>query len=434
MELLKLDISGLSVAVPDKTDAVSDNTIDEFLEKAAAADRSLLEGTGPGSDFLGWIDLPVRAQGEELERIIETAEEVRDRRDALVVIGIGGSYLGARAAVDALCPAFGRTAPEILFAGCNLTGDYHADLLDHLADKDFAVNIISKSGTTLEPSIAFRILSAELEKRFGADGARERIIATTDAEKGVLREVAEAKGYRTFIIPPDVGGRFSVLTPVGLVPIAAAGIDVRKLLKGAEEMREAAGALTGRDNPCLLYAAARNALHQTGKTTEILASFNSKLAMICEWWKQLAGESEGKQGRGIYPASVVNTTDLHSLGQWIQDGPRIIFETFLTVRASRRAPAIPVIEGDPDGLNYLAGKTFDDVNDAALEGTNKAHLGGGVPTMRISMNRLEEESLGALFYFFQRAIATSGYILGVNPFDQPGVEAYKKNMFALLDR
>ncbi len=427
MELLKLGISGIS-------DAVDQNTLSKFLEKASEADASLRAGSGPGSEFLGWLDLPETIDDSEVDQIISAAGDIREKRDALIVIGIGGSYLGARAAVDALTPFFGRSGPEIIFAGRDLTGDYHADLLDYLSDKDFAVNVISKSGTTLEPSVVFRILSNALEKRFGANGASERITATTDSEKGVLRRLSNDKGYKTFDIPPGAGGRFSVLTPVGLFPIAAAGIDIRKLLEGARLMKDTADNAKAEENPCLTYAAARNALYRDGKSIEILASFNSGLATFCEWWKQLAGESEGKDGKGLFPASVVNTTDLHSLGQWIQDGPRIIFETFLTVSGSHRAPVIPKINGDPDGLNYLAGKTLDVANDAAFRGTDEAHRAGGVPTMTIDMAGLDPVSLGALFYFFERAIAVSGYILGVNPFDQPGVETYKKNMFELLGR
>jgi glucose-6-phosphate isomerase len=425
MECLKIDISGLS-------DAVSPDALSEFLGKAAEADASLRAGTGPGAAFLEWMDLPETIDSSLVDKIASAAEDIRKKRDAVVIIGIGGSYLGSRAAVDMLTPSFGNDGPEILFAGRDLTGDYHADLLDHLKDKDFAVNIISKSGTTLEPSVVFRILSNVLQERFGADGAAERIVATTDPEKGVLRELADKKGYLTFSIPAGAGGRFSVLTPVGLFPIAAAGIDIRKLLEGARMMKDIADNTKAEENPCLTYAAVRNVLYGNGKSIEILASFNNRLATFCEWWKQLAGESDGKDGKGLFPASVVNSTDLHSLGQWIQEGPRIIFETFLTVASSLRAPVIPEIEGDPDGLNYLAGKTLDTANDAAFRGTDEAHRAGGVPTMTIEIAKLDPVCLGALFYFFERAIAVSGYVLGVNPFDQPGVEAYKKNMFKLL--
>ncbi len=421
---LQLDISGLSDALPDKELA-------GFIEKAELADTELRDGSGPGSAFLGWIDLPEEADDGG---VFPLAGEIRQKHDALVVIGIGGSYLGARAAVEALGPCFGTNGCEILFAGAGLTGDYHADLFEYLDGRDFAVNIISKSGTTLEPSISFRILSDMLEKRFGSDGARERIIATTDSEKGVLRKLSGEKGYRTFDIPDDVGGRFSVFTPVGLFPIAVSGVDISKLLEGARLMKKTVDDSKGKENPCFIYAAARNALYEKGKSIEILASFNSKLTMMCEWWKQLAGESEGKDGKGLFPASVVNTTDLHSLGQWIQEGPRIIFETFLTVAASERSPVIPEIEGDPDGLNYLAGKTLDFANAAAFQGTDMAHRAGGVPTITLEMARLDPVCLGALFYFFERAIAVSGYVLGVNPFDQPGVEAYKSNMFGILRR
>jgi glucose-6-phosphate isomerase len=427
LKALRLDISGTSGFVPEEE-------LSSLLDRAREADEALQAGGGPDPGRLGWMQLPDATGDADVSNLLEVGDRVRSSRQVLVVVGIGGSYMGARAAIDALTPSFGRNGTDVVFAGCDLTGDRFAELLDYLDGKDFAVNVISKSGTTLEPSVAFRILRDALEKRFGEEGARERIVATTDPAKGVLRKLSEEKGYVVFDIPPDIGGRFSLFTAAGLLPMAVSGIDVREMLEGARRMKAAADTAKGVDNPCLVYAAARNALHGAGKSIEVLAAFNSKLQTVCEWWKQLAGESEGKNGKGLLPASVVDTTDLHSLGQWIQEGPRIIFETFLRVAASRRSPVIPDAEGDPDGLNYLAGKTLDFANDAAFRGTDKAHRSGGVPTMTIEMAGLDSGCLGALFYFFERAIAVSGCLLGVNPFDQPGVEAYKRNMFKLLGK
>jgi glucose-6-phosphate isomerase len=402
--------------------------------------KVLTEGTGPGNDFLGWVKLPAGTDHAILQKIKADAEKIRARSQLFVVIGIGGSYLGARAVIDCLSHPFlpllpGRKDPVIVYAGENLSEDYHAGLLELLDHCDYSVAVISKSGTTTEPAVAFRVIKAHLEKKYGKKEAAGRIYAVTDANRGALKKVADEEGYSTYVIPDDVGGRYSVLTPVGLLPIAVAGLDIEKLIAGARSMMEQCLASSDPEkNPAIRYAAIRNSLYQSGKTIEILVNYLPNLYYITEWWKQLYGESEGKENKGIFPAGVSFTTDLHSMGQYIQDGPRLIFETVLSVENSGKELRVPFLEKDPDGLNFLAGQRFTGINHMAEMGTLLAHVDGGVPNIRISLPGLNEETLGELIYFFEFACALSGYLLGVNPFDQPGVEAYKKNMFALIGK
>ncbi|MFZ0281552.1 MAG: glucose-6-phosphate isomerase, partial [Bacteroidales bacterium] len=394
--------------------------------------------TGAGNDFLGWLSLPDDIL-PQLDRIEKSARHLRSVSDTTVVIGIGGSYLGARAVIEALSHSFpfqqkGRQH-EIIFAGQNISEDYLADLLEILDGRNYSILVISKSGTTTEPAIAFRILKDHLEKKVGKPVAADRIIAITDSRKGALLTLAETNGYEKFVIPDDIGGRYSVLTPVGLLPIAISGIDIKMLVKGAKSIEEISRRnKKAATNPCLIYAAARNLIMQTGRSTEIMVGFEPGLHYFSEWWKQLYGESEGKDGKGIFPAAVDFTTDLHSLGQYIQDGQRILFETILSVRNSRKKVVIPKETVDSDQLNYLAGKRLSEVNHNAETGTILAHNDGGVPILTVSIPELTEYYLGQLIYFFELACAVSGYILDVNPFDQPGVEAYKNNMFALLNK
>ncbi len=414
------------------------------LERMAEETRSqvalLHQKSGPGHDFLGWLDLASSTRAEDLQAIRETAAALRERTDAVVVVGIGGSYLGARAVTAALAHTFtgkneGPGIPDLYFAGNNISEDYLAELLDILEGKEYGIVVISKSGTTTEPAIAFRILKKHLEEHTGAEEARRRIIAITDARRGALRTLADREGYRSFVIPDDVGGRYSVLTPVGLVPIAIAGYDIDALVRGAAEMEELT--CPGRnfeENPAAQYAAVRNLLYRQGKKIEILVNYEPRLHFFAEWWKQLYGESEGKDGKGIFPAAVDFTTALHSMGQYIQEGERILFETVLSVEHPRRTIRIPDDPADMDKLNYLAGKRVDEVNKMAELGTRLAHVDGGVPNLQILIEQLDEYHLGQLIYFFEKACAISGYLLGVNPFDQPGVEAYKRNMFALLGK
>ena len=415
-----------------------------YEEIIALAQQSIIKldsinsGTGTGSDFLGWVNLP-----EEIllqtDRINEIAKHLRSVSDTTVVIGIGGSYLGARAVIDALShsfPQFSQTKyHEIIYAGHNICEDYVSELLETLDHKNYSIVVISKSGTTTEPAVAFRLLKSHLENKSGKSAAAERIIAITDAKKGALRPLAGKNGYETFVIPDDIGGRFSVLSPVGLLPVAIAGIDIMSIIRGAEAIakitRDNKNAIS---NPALIYAAARNLILQTGRSVEILAGFNPKLYYFFEWWKQLFGESEGKDGKGIFPVSVNFTTDLHSLGQYIQDGQRILFETVLSIKSSNRKVIIPFEEDDADQLNFLAGKRLSEVNSSAENGTVLAHNDGGVPVISLTIPLLDEYYIGQLIYFFEISCAISGYILDVNPFDQPGVEAYKKNMFALLNK
>ncbi|MBN1446707.1 MAG: glucose-6-phosphate isomerase [Bacteroidetes bacterium] len=410
---------------------LADDALSAARNRVAEALATLQSRSGPGSDFLGWVDLPVQAR-EALPPLLETAEEIRAQSDVLVVVGIGGSYLGARAVIEALRPPFGGDDLSILYAGHHIDGGYLSAMLDHLEGRRVSINVISKSGTTTEPAIAFRILRRWMEDRYGKAEAARRIFATTDARKGALRTLADEEGYRSFVIPDDVGGRFSVFTPVGLLPIAAAGVNAAALLDGAIAMRGKCGFRDPHANPAFAYAVLRDALYHSGQSVEVLASFHPQLQYITEWWKQLFGESEGKDGRGLFPAAVTNTTDLHSMGQYIQDGQRMLFETFLFSDIAEVDIALPVSDDDTDGLRYLAGRTLADVNRQAMRGTALAHLSGGVPNALITLSSISPASIGALLYFFETAVALSGYALGVNPFDQPGVEEYKRNMFALL--
>lgn len=431
-------MNGLSFDIENIRPFVCESELTALQAEIARLHDLLESGKGLGHDYTGWLHLPSTIEDAEVQAVQETADFLRSQCDTFISIGIGGSYLGARAAVTFCNPLLNgvrKEGPEILFAGHNISGDYLADLLDAIEDKSVCINVISKSGTTTEPAIAFRILKEALEKKVGVEEARKRIVATTDEKKGALKQLADAEGYKTFVIPDDIGGRYSVMTPVGLLPIAVAGIDIRKLLAGGKEA-EAAGAATADldRNPAYLYAAVRHCLYLKGKTVEVMAPFHPAFQYVVEWWKQLAGESEGKNQRGLFPASVQYTTDLHSMGQWMQDGRRIIFETFLLIERSNRDVQIPEFQNDLDGLNYLSGKGLDFVNDKAYKGTAQAHLEGGVPNMTLSLKDRSPETLGQLFYFFERAIAMSGYLLNVNPFDQPGVEFYKKNMFQLLNK
>lgn len=420
---------------------VQEHEIEYMSELAEQAKDRLLARTGAGNDFLGWIDLPVDYDKEEFDRILKAAEKIKSDSDVLVVIGIGGSYLGARAAIEFLGHSFAnevsreiRKAPEIYFAGNSISSTYLKDLMDVIGDRDFSVNVISKSGTTTEPAIAFRVFKELLEKKYGKEGAAGRIYATTDKEKGALKNLATEEGYETFVVPDDVGGRFSVLTAVGLLPIAASGADITKLMEGAEAARKDAIEKDFAENDAMKYAAVRNILLRKGKVVEVLANYEPGLHYVSEWWKQLYGESEGKDQKGIFPASVDLTTDLHSMGQFIQDGNRIMFETVMNVEKSREEIVINEEPVDLDGLNYLAGKNMDFVNKSAMNGTILAHTDGNVPNLRVNIPAQDEYSLGQLFYFFEFACGVSGYLLGVNPFNQPGVESYKKNMFALLGK
>lgn len=420
---------------------VGELEVSRLAPEVQLAHERLHRGTGAGSDFLGWIDLPVNYDRDEFNRIKEAAARIRDDSEVLVVIGIGGSYLGARAAIDALSHSFynllpkeKRGTPQILYAGNAISGTYLHDLLELIGDRDFSVNVISKSGTTTEPAIAFRIFRDLLEKRYGKAEARKRIYATTDRTKGALLSLAEAEGYECFVIPDNVGGRFSVLTAVGLLPIAVAGIDIDELMAGAAAARTWYGEPDLERNAAYRYAAIRNILYRKGKFIEILVSYEPALQYFAEWWKQLFGESEGKDQRGIYPASVIFSTDLHSMGQYIQDGMRNLFETVVWVDRPRADVEIPTAVDDLDGLNYLAGSGMAHVNYQAFQGTVLAHADGGVPNLVVRVPELKPFYFGALLYFFEKACGISGYLLGVNPFDQPGVEAYKRNMFALLGK
>jgi glucose-6-phosphate isomerase len=415
-----------------------------FEEVMAHAQQSvrhldiLNAGTGPGNDFLGWLTLPDDIL-PQIERIEKTAAKLRSVSDTTIVIGIGGSYLGSRAVIEALSHSFAPLMKDkhhdVLFAGQNISEDYLAELIELLDNRNYSIVVISKSGTTTEPAIAFRILKDHLEKKIGKAAAAERIIAVTDAKKGALRSLATTNGYETFIIPDNIGGRYSVLTPVGLLPIAISGLDIRTLVKGAKSMEEITRINKhAESNPALLYASARNLILQSGKSIEIMVGFNPKLHFFSEWWKQLYGESEGKDGKGIFPASVDLTTDLHSMGQYIQDGQRILFETIISVKNPGKKLTIPLEKDDSDQLNYLAGKGLTEVNYNAELGTTLAHNDGNVPIITLTIPSLDEYYVGQMIYFFEMACAISGYILDVNPFDQPGVEAYKKNMFSLLNK
>lgn len=423
----------IQVNVKDVHNFVSDNDILSLKGDAAASLAKLTDGTGAGNDFLGWVNLPSTTSSELLDDITATAAHLRKECDAVVCIGIGGSYLGAKAVIAALGNAMGSVdGPEVLFAGHNIGEDYIYELQEYLKNKRFGIIVISKSGTTTEPAIAFRLLREQLEAQAGVEAARSLIVAITDAKRGALRSLATTEGYKTYVIADNIGGRFSVLSPVGLLPIAVAGHDIKALVAGAAACEKAT--LSGEDDSALLYAMTRNALYRSGKKIEILVNYNPKLHFLAEWWKQLYGESEGKQHKGIFPASVDNSTDLHSMGQWIQDGERSIFETVISVATQQHKVVIPSDKDNLDGLNYLAGKRVDEVNKMAELGTRIAHVDGGVPNLLITLPELKEEYLGQLIYFFEAACGISGYILDVNPFNQPGVEDYKRNMFALLEK
>ena len=420
---------------------VSEGEIKNMQKLAEAAKETLVSKSGAGNDFLGWIDLPVDYDKEEFARIKKAAKKIQEDSEVLVVIGIGGSYLGARAAIEFLRHSFYnmvskevRKTPEIYYAGNSISGTYLKHLIDVIGDRDFSVNIISKSGTTTEPAIAFRVFKEMLEKKYGKEEAAKRIYATTDKERGALKNLATEEGYESFVVPDDVGGRFSVLTAVGLLPIAVSGADIDKLMEGAAAGRKLALEAPYEENDAVKYAVVRNILHQKGKAVEILANYEPSLHYVSEWWKQLYGESEGKDQKGIFPASVDLTTDLHSMGQFIQDGSRIMYETVLNVEESQCEIVIGEEPVDLDGLNYLAGRNMDFVNKSAMNGTILAHTDGNVPNLMVNIEKQDEYSLGELFYFFEFACGVSGYLLGVNPFNQPGVESYKKNMFALLGK
>ncbi len=410
-------------------------------ERVVAAKKTLLDKTGEGNDFLGWIDLPVDYDKEEFARIKKAAAKIQSDSDVLLVIGIGGSYLGARAAIEALRHSFYnsvskeiRKTPEIYYCGNNLSSTYISHLVQVIGDRDFSINVISKSGTTTECSVAFRLFKQMLEKKYGKEEAAKRIYATTDKERGALKTLANEEGYETYVVPDDVGGRFSVLTAVGLLPIAASGADIDKLMQGAANGREYCINNDFDNNDSMKYAAVRNVLHEKGLGMEILANYEPALHFVSEWWKQLYGESEGKDGKGIFPTAVDFTTDLHSLGQFIQEGTKNHFETVINVLNPKEEFVVGKEDVDLDGLNYLAGQTVDFVNKCAMNGTILAHMDGGVPQIRIDMDEIDELALGELFYKFEFACGMSGYVLGVNPFNQPGVESYKKNMFALLGK
>ncbi|MBQ6433066.1 MAG: glucose-6-phosphate isomerase [Bacteroidaceae bacterium] len=429
--MIKLDITKTAPFV-------SAETINGYAERVAEAQKALEAGTCPGNDFLGWLHLPSSITPAFLDEIKATAATLRSECDAVVVAGIGGSYLGAKAVIEALSNSFqwlvadGKN-PVILFAGNNIGEDYLSELTAYLSGKRFGVINISKSGTTTETALAFRLLKKQCEDQRGKDVARKVIVAITDAKRGAARTCADKEGYKSFVIPDNVGGRFSVLTPVGLLPIAVAGFDIDQLVRGAQDMEKTAAAPFA-ENPAAQYAATRYALYAAGKKIEILANYQPKLHFIAEWWKQLFGESEGKDGKGIYPASVDLTTDLHSMGQWIQDGERTIFETVISVETPEHELLFPSDDENLDGLNFLAGKRVDEVNKMAELGTQLAHVDGGVPNIRIAIDRLDAYHLGQLIYFFERACGIHCQLLGVNAFNQPGVEAYKKNMFALLGK
>lgn len=420
---------------------IGDHEMESIKPAVLDAAKRLKEKTGDGKDFLGWIDLPVNYDKEEFARIKKAAEKIRNDSDILFVIGIGGSYLGARAAIDFVKHSFyndlpkeKRKAPQIYYVGNSMSGAYIEELIDLIGDKDFSVNVISKSGTTTEAAVAFRVFRELTEKKYGKEGAAKRIYSTTDKARGALKTLSDEEGYECFVIPDDVGGRFSVLTAVGLLPIAASGADIDKLMEGAAHLREICLNNDFSENPALRYAAIRNILYRKGKSVEILANYEPSLHFISEWWKQLYGESEGKDQKGIFPASVDLTTDLHSMGQFIQDGSRLMYETVLVVEKPRRDFTLKSAENDIDGLNYLSGKTMDYVNKCAMKGTIAAHVDGNVPTLLIEIPEQTEYHLGELFYFFEFAVGVSGYMLGINPFDQPGVEFYKANMFRLLGK
>ena len=429
MELIKLDIRKAGITPTA-----------ELYAQAAAANKMLHTGEGAGNDFLGWVNLPSSIEATELATIKAQAEKLRAKAEVVICIGIGGSYLGAKAVLDSLSNSFeylkkSHENPTVIFAGQNISEDYTYEMLDALKDYSIATIVISKSGTTTEPAIAFRIIKEEIEKRYGKEEAKERIVAVTDKARGALKTLADNEGYPSYVIPDNVGGRFSVLTPVGLLPLAVGGVDIEALVAGATEMEKATAAdVAVEENLAAQYAIVRNALYNEGRKIEILGSYEPKLQYINEWWKQLYGESESKDGKGIFPASVTLTADLHSMGQYIQEGERTLFETIISVEKPAHKVVIEADKDNLDGLNFLAGKRISEVNLMAELGVQLAHVDGDVPNIRISLPSIEARTIGALLYFFEKACGISGYMLGVNPFNQPGVEAYKKNMFALLDK
>ncbi|MBR4793679.1 MAG: glucose-6-phosphate isomerase [Bacteroidaceae bacterium] len=431
--MIKIDISQIQNYIPQ-------NAVKALEPEIKDAILKLENGTGAGNDFIGWTDLASKTDKGLLDVIEDSARVLRENCDVVIVAGIGGSYLGSRAVIEALSNSFSQSIrdgknPQILFAGHNISEDYLFELTEYIKDKKFGIINISKSGTTTETALAFRLLKKQCEDQRGKDVARKVIVAITDAKRGAARVCADKEGYRSFIIPDNVGGRFSVLTPVGLLPIAVAGFDIRQLVKGAADMEgKTTSAVKFEDNPAAVYAAARNVLYRGGKKIEILVNFQPKLHYLSEWWKQLYGESEGKENKGIFPASVDFSTDLHSMGQWIQEGERTIFETVISVDKVKHSVLVPADEENLDGLNFLAGKHVDEVNKMAELGTQLAHVDGGVPNIRITVPELSEYWIGQLIYMFEKGCGISGYVLGVNPFNQPGVEAYKKNMFALLGK
>ena len=424
-----------------KNSGIEMKNIMEYKEQVENIHKDLHRRANNENDFVGWLELPTNYDKEEFKRIKKAAKKIKKESDVLLVIGIGGSYLGARAVIEGLTSSFNnilsakqRKYPQVLYVGNNLSSNYMNELIEYVANKDFSINVISKSGTTTEPAIAFRIFREILENKYGIDEARSRIYATTDKKKGALKTLADKEGYEEFVVPDNVGGRYSVLTAVGLLPIAVAGIDIDKLMEGARIAQERFNDANLKYNECYQYAVARNILYKQGKSLEILVNYEPKMHYFTEWWKQLFGESEGKDGKGLFPTGVDNTTDLHSMGQYIQQGERLMFETVLSVKEPKSDITINPDDDNLDGLNYLSGKTLDFVNKKAMEATVQAHVTGKVPNIEIEMEKLDEENLGEIIYFFEKACAMSGSILGINAFDQPGVEEYKKNMFKLLKK
>ena len=438
---MEINYNGFKLSVKDVLNFVSKEEILSVQSEIQNAEELLKNKSGKGSDYLGWLELPSNISDDEIKNIEKSAKALANISDIIVVIGIGGSYLGARAVIDALSNNFKSLQrkklryPLVLYAGENIGEDYLSNLLEILDKKDYSLIVISKSGTTTEPAIAFRILKNHLEKKYGKKQTRKRIVAITDNSKGALKKLADTEKYKSFVIPDDVGGRYSVLTPVGLLPIASSGFNINELLSGAKEMSEFLNTETSLEkNPANLYAAVRNILHRKGKAIEILVSYTPSMNIFIEWWKQLYGESEGKEGKGIFPAGVNFTTVLHSMGQWIQEGTRNIFETVVWIENAKRNLTVPEDKQNIDELNILAGKNLNEINEKAMLGTAMAHVDGGVPNILISISELNEYYLGMLIYFFEKACGVSGYMLGVNPFNQPGVEMYKKNMFKLLGK
>ena len=424
-----------------KNSGIAMKNIMEYKEQVENIHKDLHRRANNENDFVGWLELPTNYDKEEFKRIKKAAKKIKKESDVLLVIGIGGSYLGARAVIESLTSSFNnilsarqRKYPQVLYVGNNLSSNYMNELIEYVANKDFSINVISKSGTTTEPAIAFRIFREILENKYGIDEARSRIYATTDKKKGALKTLADKEGYEEFVVPDNVGGRYSVLTAVGLLPIAVAGIDIDKLMEGARIAQERFNDANLKYNECYQYAVARNILYKQGKSLEILVNYEPKMHYFTEWWKQLFGESEGKDGKGLFPAGVDNTTDLHSMGQYIQQGERLMFETVVSVKEPKSDITINPDDDNLDGLNYLAGKTLDFVNKKAMEATVQAHVTGKVPNIEVKMEKLDEENIGEIIYFFEKACAMSGSILGINAFDQPGVEEYMKNMFKLLKK